>query len=167
MNIADIKLMYEYNYWANKRILDTAENLSSEQLLLPTGFPWGSLRGTLVHTMDTEYGWRVLVQHQTSTPVMKLEDFPTLAAIRARWDEEEQELWAYLNSLTDADMQGIVSYVAEVETGTITRNRVLWHCLYHVVNHGMQHRSECAAMLTNFGHSPGDLDFTQFPKLPA
>jgi uncharacterized damage-inducible protein DinB len=39
---------------------------------------------------------------------------------------------------------------------------VLWHCLVHVVNHGMQHRSECAVMLTNFGYSPGDLDMTRF-----
>jgi uncharacterized damage-inducible protein DinB len=39
---------------------------------------------------------------------------------------------------------------------------VLWHCLVHVVNHGTQHRSEAALLLTNDGQSPGDLDFTLF-----
>jgi uncharacterized damage-inducible protein DinB len=32
----------------------------------------------------------------------------------------------------------------------------------HVVNHGTHHRSGAAAILTDYGHSPGGLDFTAF-----
>jgi uncharacterized damage-inducible protein DinB len=39
---------------------------------------------------------------------------------------------------------------------------VLWHLLVHVLNHGTQHRSEAALLLTSYGQSPGDLDLILF-----
>ena len=159
MNIEEIKLMYEYNYWANRRILSMAEHITSDQLMKSTAFSWGNLHGTLLHTLDTEYGWRVLCQHGNHTPAWEVDEFPDLKSIQTRWDIEQYDMQAYLNSLTDENLQGVISY--DIDDGT-TRNRVLWHCLFHVVNHGMQHRSECAAMLTDFGQSPGDLDFVVF-----
>jgi uncharacterized damage-inducible protein DinB len=39
---------------------------------------------------------------------------------------------------------------------------ILWQAMLHVLNHGTQHRSEAAAMLTEFNHSPGDIDFMVF-----
>ena len=65
----------------------------------------------------------------------------------------------YLTSLGDEDLANFVRYTTD--SGQ-KRERVLWHCLLHVVNHGTQHRSEAAAILTSYGHSPGDLDFTLF-----
>lgn len=41
-------------------------------------------------------------------------------------------------------------------------SRVLWHAMAHLVNHGTQHRTEAAAMLTDFGCSPGDIDLIFF-----
>ena len=38
----------------------------------------------------------------------------------------------------------------------------LWQALAHVVNHGTQHRSEAAVLLTDVGHSPGDLDMVDY-----
>jgi len=34
--------------------------------------------------------------------------------------------------------------------------------MMHVANHGTQHRSEAAAMLTELGYSPGDIDLMLF-----
>ena len=159
MNTDHIRDMYEYNYWANQRILDTAEKITPEQLVAPTSCSYGSLHGTLVHTLDAEWGWRLRLQGQPADGELKPADFPTLVSLRQRWDEDETDMWRYIDGLSDQDIAGIIGY--PIGDGVI-RERPLWHCLYHVVNHGTQHRSEAAAMLTDYGQSPGDIDFTVF-----
>ena len=159
MNIQDMLTLYDYNYWANKRILASSVKVSQEQFEASAAFPYGGLRGTLLHIPDTEWGWRALFQSIDSATDLNETDFPTLAALETRWDEEETAMRAYLSSLGDQDMDRHLYYTTD--TG-IERDRILWHCLLHVVNHGTQHRSEAAALLTEYGQSPGDLDFTVF-----
>lgn len=161
MNIQDLQTIYNYNYWANGRILSAAAKLSAAQFVAIPASNGGSLRGTIVHILDAEYAWRMLLQHKTLDHFRELQadDFPTVAALTERWREDEQSMRAWLATLTDADLDGVIRYTTD-EGGT--RERVLWHCLWHVVNHGTQHRSEAAAILTDQGCSPGGMDFTAF-----
>ena len=159
MNIQDILMIYDYNYWANKRLLTVSANVSEEQFFAPASFPFGGLRGTLVHILDAEFGWRGLFENNSFNGDLNPDEFLTLKSIQERWHEEEQAMRAYLANLSDDDMESHLRYTTD--TG-IERDRVLWQCLYHVVNHGTQHRGEAAALLTDFGNSPGDLDFTVF-----
>ncbi len=164
MKQADIVTIFEYNYWANRLILTAASKVSPEQFSASSTFPRGSLRGTLVHIMDAEFGWRTLLENAGKTehwsaPDLLESDFPTLASIEARWRDEEAAMRRYLATLNDERMAGSVRYTTDEG---FQRERVLWHCLYHIVNHGTQHRSEAAALLTDSGQSPGDVDFTFF-----
>jgi uncharacterized damage-inducible protein DinB len=156
---SDIATIYDYNYWANRRILAAASKVSPEQFVAATAFPRGSLRATLLHILDAEYGWRELLDHGREVPDLAAADFPTVAAIEALWSKEEAAMRQYLATLTDETLTAVVRYT---NPQGIQRERVLWHGLFHVVNHGTQHRSEAAAMLTDFGQSPGDVDFSLF-----
>jgi uncharacterized damage-inducible protein DinB len=159
MNIQDILLLYEYNYWANKKILAASAKVTQEQFTAPASFPYGGLHGTLLHTLDSEWGWRTLFQKIETASELLPADYPDLSTIERRWQEEETAMRAYLAALSDEEMEGHLIYIID---GGIQRDRILWHALLHVVNHGTQHRSEAAALLTDFGHSPGELDFTVF-----
>lgn len=159
MNKQDIQLLYQYNNWANKRILDTAANLTVEQFLAPASFPQGGLRGTLTHTLFAEWIWRTRWLGESPSQRIRPEDFPTLASLRMRWMEEEKALHTFIMSLTDEKLNASFQY--KTTEGT-ERVNILWQAMAHVVNHGTQHRSEAAAMLTEFGHSPGDIDMILF-----
>ena len=159
MNIKDVLLLYDYNYWATKKILEASAKVTPEQFTASGSFPYGGLHGTLLHILDAEWGWRALFQNIETASDLLPADYPTLTSIVVRWNEEETAMRAYLATLHDEDMESHLRYTTD--TG-LQRDRIWWHCLIHVVNHGTQHRSEAAALLTDYGHSPGELDFTVF-----
>jgi uncharacterized damage-inducible protein DinB len=155
-----IATLYAYNSWATARILSCAGKLDATQLTAPTGFPHGSLRDLLLHMIRAEWIWRHSIQTGVRPQAsLRAEDFPTVDKIVTRWKEEEQAMRDFLAGLTDADLAGEV---------TVTRGDgklytfALWKILMHVLLHGMQHRSEAAAILTSYGQSPGDLDFIHY-----
>ena len=160
MNTQDISLLFNYNYWANGQILAATKKVTPDQFLAPAEFPYGGLRGTMVHILEAEWGWRVRFEGQGHLAKELLEtEFPTLESLETRWREDEKSMRAYLSTLCDEELEKGITY--PIDNGK-TRTRILWHCLVHVVNHGTQHRSEAAALLTRYGQSPGDLDFTVF-----
>ncbi len=160
MNIEDIQFIYEYNYWANGKILDAAAKVTDEQFFAPGSFSYDSLHGTLFHVLDAEYSWRLLFETNfTVSEDLDRALVSNFQSLKEEWGKEEQAMRAYLNGLTDED---VVSHKKYINNEGIHRDRILWHCLLHVVNHGTQHRSEAAALLTDFICSPGDLDFTLF-----
>lgn len=157
MNAADLRVLYEYNRWCNARILDTAAELTSEQFTAPGTFPHGGLRGTLVHALFAERVWRMRWQGTPPRQHYRLapEEFPTVAALRSRWIEEDTQLMELVAGLTDERLKAELEYTS-TEGGR--HARLLWETMTHLVNHGTQHRAEAAAMLTGLGHSPGDID---------
>jgi uncharacterized damage-inducible protein DinB len=162
MNTDDIRILYEYNYWANARVLKAASGLPPEQLTALARLSHGSLLGTLVHTLGTEIVWRLRCHEGVSPSALPAEsEFPTLDAVTARWADEEQKMRSYLASLSDQALTATVRYKT---TKGVPSENVLWQLLVHVVNHGTQFRAEAAVALTDHGQSPGDLDLLVFVR---
>lgn len=160
MNQRDLLLIYDYNYWANRRILQAAEHLRPEELTQELPMSWKSIQGTLGHILSAEWVWRKRCQERVSPAAMlDIDQFSTLEVLRRRWDEEEAAMRGYLAGLSDADLEERIDYK---NTKGTPFSRVLWQILLHVVNHGTQHRAEAALYLTTLGHSPGDIDLSLY-----
>jgi uncharacterized damage-inducible protein DinB len=156
MKKVEILTLYQYNTWANNRILNATAQVTPEQFLAPAAFSYGSLRGTLVHSLFAEWIWRKRWEGHSPTEWLIPEDFPNFESLWSRWKEEEKALMAFVENTSDSDLEEAVHYR---RTGGESRENILWHLMVHLVNHGTQHRSEAAVILTDFGHSPGDIDF--------
>ncbi len=159
MNKQDILVLYQYNQWANGKILAAARNVTREQFLAEASFPHGGLRSTLTHILFAEWIWRNRWEGTSPRFRIQPEEFPTLEALVQRWQAEGTALMAFVQGVTDEQLASPFQYK---NTKGNPKEMILWQAMVHVVNHGTQHRAEAAALLTDFGCSPGDLDLIYF-----
>ena len=155
MNKQDVLILIQYNAWSTAKILDATSHVTQGQFLAPVPFPHGSLRGTLVHALFGEWVWRKRWEGSSNNPMWKAEEFPTFESLRARWADEETQLMQFVANLSDERLYSKFQYTS---TEGVPHERVVWESVAHLVNHGTQHKTEAAAILTGFGHSPGDID---------
>ncbi len=148
--------LVDYHYWANRRILEKANQLSPRQLAQPTLESHKSLRNILFHMLRAEHIWRMLCEAGEVIAPIQNHELIMLPEIRARWREEEAALRAYVARLTEAELTE-PRPLRDQQGDTIHETR--WHMLMHLLFHSAQHRSEAAILLTRYNRSPGDLDF--------
>jgi uncharacterized damage-inducible protein DinB len=159
MDKQDILILYKYNQWANKKILAAAKGVPQEQFLAEASFPHGGLRGTLSHILFAEWIWRNRWEGTSPSFRINPEEFPALESLQQRWQQEENKLMEFVERLSD---ERLVSAFQYKTTQGEPKEKILWQAMAHVVNHGTQHRAEAAALLTDFGCSPGDVDMIYF-----
>jgi uncharacterized damage-inducible protein DinB len=170
MKVDEIKLLYDYNDWADARILAACTRVTPEQYAAPAsiGTGHGGLRATMVHLLDSMWQDRITLQgfykdslgDQAAYDATELHEdaFPTFTVLQERWATEQREMHAYLDTLTEETLNGVIRYIIP----GVVRERVVWQFLLTAVLHIMQHRSEAATLLTRYGQSPGDLELTLF-----
>lgn len=163
--IADqFRKLFAYNYWANHRLFAKTAALSTQQFIANNRFSHGGLRSTFAHLLYAEWVWRMRIMEHSplnSEKEPEAEDFSDLSVLMAAWEPEERKFTSYVNRLTDADLGQSLKY----QGGDGRHYELpLADVLFHVVNHGMQHRSELAQMLTELGQSPGDIDYSLYRR---
>jgi uncharacterized damage-inducible protein DinB len=82
----DILLLFNYNYWANARVLKACSELPPQSLISPVQVSFRSVLGTLAHILATEVVWRSRLQEGISPErMLGGEDFSSFADLVTRW----------------------------------------------------------------------------------
>ena len=155
MTIDDCRFLFAYDRWATARILAAAEGVDDATWTAVAVVDERGLGGILVHQLGAFQRWRNGLAGTGITPRPEREPLPSLARLREAWSTEWAAMDAWLTTLDRAWL--------DAEEKGVPR----WQMLAHVVNHGTQHRSEAAALLTGVGRSPGDIDMIFFAEESA
>ena len=151
--------MQGHSKWANGLLLDAAENLTPPQLDADVPGAYGTIRRIFVHMMGAQRSW--LRRWQELDPIAPADEanFPTIESIRSAWESLNGETVAYLETLSESDLEQVIHlkfWSGEED------NAPRWQAIVHQAFHQHQHRGELAAVLTTFGHSPGELDVLDY-----
>lgn len=159
MDVKEVRHLYEYNAWANARVLDAASALDEEQFTRDLGSSHASVRDTLVHIMAAEHIWLTRWGGESPTSLLNPARFPTPEAVRAHWAGVEAALLKFAAEVTDDSLARVISY-------TNTRGEVwsypLGDMMRHVVMHSSYHRGQVTTMLRQLGARAVLTDFLAY-----
>jgi uncharacterized damage-inducible protein DinB len=155
MNAQAFRHFYDYHFAENRKIWDSSvAQLSEAQFTQHVGYSHGSVREQIVHLMSVDEGWfselRDVVPAEPPAPA----DGDDRAALRARWDEIEQDMRGYLAGLRD-DML-FTTPITEPEED---KDLIVWQVLLHVANHGTDHRAQLLRQLSDLGVKTTSQDY--------
>ncbi len=150
MDGTPIRFLFGYDEWATRRVLTAAQDLGGDDWAGAPEVGERNLADILTHMLGASQRWRHAWQELPGDRP-RPERGPRLspADLLAAWEAEWPQLHAWIASLDDRDLER-------------AEDVPLWQELLHLANHGTQHRSEAAALLTDLGRSPGDLDVIDY-----
>jgi uncharacterized damage-inducible protein DinB len=146
MRPEEIRFLYDYDRWATEKVLAALDGVPHELWSATGEVGERGLGSILVHQLGAAQRWRNGIQQTGEQPEPEDEPLLSIEELRARWRAEWDAVDAWLPTMT----RGTLDHVHEGVS--------VWQMLAHVLNHGTQHRSEAAALLTTANHSPGEID---------
>lgn len=162
----DMDLIYEYDRWANKRVLQGVSALTSEQFTRDLGGAFCSVRDTLVHLIGGEWIWFAYWRESSHSPafladlrarrdaVFNPHAFANAVAVQLKWAEVEKEQVEFLNHVTNESLDKMLPFR--------TTQLRLAHLMQHLANHSTYHRGQIALMMRQLGAEPLATDFHVF-----
>jgi uncharacterized damage-inducible protein DinB len=154
-----LRLLFQYNQWADRRTLDACSTLTNEQFTRDLGSSFRSLRDTLVHLYGAEWVWNERIEGRSPTSLVAGTGFPDLASVRAKLEEMDSYYLDYVMRLTPQDLERVIHYKSFA--GEEFSNPI-WQTLHQLTNHASYHRGQAVTLLRQLGAKPVATDLIAF-----
>ena len=148
MSPEEMRLLYEYNAWANRRSLSAAAALTREQFTKPMSSSFSSVRDALAHIFGAEWLWLERFQGRSPSSLPDTSQYADAATLGERWGEFEPRLLNFVRGLTQGDLDRVMEY-RTLKFGVYSNP--LWQSMQHLVNHGSYHRGQVTTLLRQQG----------------
>lgn len=148
MKPAEMRELFAFNAWANRRIISAVEALSPEQFTKEMASSFSSIRDTLVHIWSVEWIWLERLEGRSPTSFPNAKEFPDLSSMTGRWYDIEHKWLEYASRLDETALDEEVDYKT-MSFGPSRNPR--WQMMQHVVNHSTYHRGQITTMLRQLG----------------
>ncbi len=163
MTVEDLRTLFDYGYWANRKLFAVLSGLTPEEFTREVAGQYGSIRNTLVHVLSAEWGWLGRCGGRERGPALKAPDYPTLESVATRWQEVDGYVREFLAGLKDEDLGRTV----EFSLGGPRQAIPLGALLQHAACHGIHHRGQVALLVRSLGHVPGNFDLIFYRARPS
>lgn len=155
MNVKDLEALYDYSYWANRKLFQLISQLPANRFTQPVAGSYGSIRNTLVHALSAEWGWLDRCGGPQRGSRLNPDDYPTVFDLEMAWNKVETFMRVFLSELKDEDWATEIEFtLGRLQTCTMS----LGTLLHHAVIHGIHHRAQVALLLRMLGSEPGNFD---------
>lgn len=151
-----LQTLFAYKFDTTHRLLAIARELQEDELERDPEYGRGSVKALFVHLLSADRGWRIGLETGQQPEGIQADQYPDLDSLQQAFEEEGSAWQTYLASL---DQQAVSSEIELTTRRGMKRTFPRWRIIHHLLLHGMQHHAELAQLLTEYGHSPGDLDF--------
>jgi uncharacterized damage-inducible protein DinB len=152
----------QYNQWMNEQLYFVCESISDEIRKADRGAFFGSIHGTLNHILLADKLWLGRFQHQPfEVRSLDQELYADFAELRQSRIDTDQQIEAWVNSLTDEQLAAPFKFISIAKTREFVFP--LWHVAVHFFNHQTHHRGQVTTLLTQCGKNPGVTDFLLIP----
>ena len=151
--MSTIAALFEHNRWANEQILEACRDLTPEQLAMSVEGTYGALGETLAHLVSGETFYVELLTDWSPAEHWRRSDpFPGIEALLARSRDTGTRLLDAAQSLPAEEP-------IERDEGEWIPASVI---LVQAIDHGAEHRTHAATILTQLGITPPAMDGWHF-----